>query len=146
MTTEQRRERKNATWRAADERRRAADPDYAARRLEQQYARRRERLATDPEYRKQYLFDRRLASARHRFGAQPISRFFHREIRAFYANCPAQYDVDHIEPMFTIQDGKAVACGLHVPWNLQYLTRADNLKKANSNAKLKAAAWRKPWG
>ena len=80
MTTEQRRERINANWRAAYERRQAADPDYAARRLQQQYVRRRERLATDPEYRKQYMLDRKIASARHRFGAQPISRFFHREI------------------------------------------------------------------
>ncbi len=38
--------------------------------------------------------------------------------------------VDHIIPIKGLIDGRRV-CGLHVPWNLQYLTPAQNRKKKN---------------
>jgi hypothetical protein len=49
-----------------------------------------------------------------------------KEIEAFYLNCPEGYQVDHIWPLQG-KDGS----GLHVPWNLQYLTESENAAKSN---------------
>jgi len=50
------------------------------------------------------------------------------EILLFHAACPEGYEVDHIVPLRGIIDGRPVS-GLHVIWNLQYLTVAENRKK-----------------
>lgn len=52
------------------------------------------------------------------------------EVESFYANRPHGMEVDHIIPLKGFIDGRAV-CGLHVPWNLQYLTIKDNRNKRN---------------
>ena len=44
-----------------------------------------------------------------------------------YANCPDNLEVDHIIPLKHTD-----VCGLHVPWNMQYLSRSQNAKKSNS--------------
>lgn len=47
-------------------------------------------------------------------------------IQNIYNNCPEGYHVDHIYPL----KGEN-SCGLHVENNLQYLPKADNLRKGN---------------
>jgi hypothetical protein len=91
-------------------------------RKDEMNAKRRERWANDPSCpaRKHY----RRKDVKDRTPAWVDTR----EILAFYAACPKGLHVDHIVPLKGVIDGRAV-CGLHVLWNLQYLTPVENHKK-----------------
>ena len=42
-----------------------------------------------------------------------------------------QHHVDHIVPLHGFWNKQHVVCGLHAPWNLQVISKNDNLKKGN---------------
>lgn len=60
-------------------------------------------------------------------------------IKLIYKNCPEGYEVDHIIPL---QGG--IITGLHVPENMQYLTRQENATKSNIfDGTISNNSWRK---
>jgi len=92
----------------------------------QAWERNKKRKANDPAYatrcRQHARYHRVLYRCPH--FRQGIAAHFADATRSIYDNCPPGLQVDHIHPI----KGKN-ACGLHVPWNLQYLTSSANKRK-----------------
>lgn len=76
----------------------------------------------NPEKVKAKNASRRLAIRRN----CPINNLHKMAVYEIYKNCPADMQVDHIVPL----KSKKV-CGLHVPWNLEYLSPQQNQSKGN---------------
>ncbi len=55
-----------------------------------------------------------------------LTREDKQRITRIYMECPVGQEVDHIIPL----NGETVS-GLHVPWNLQYLSKTENISKSN---------------
>ena len=132
-------------------------PRYFGRYRDSQNAWRKNRYQSDPSYRRKIARQKKAlyklrkhalnAKRRHRWATDPDNParlYFRRKdvkrctppwvdrdaLLAIYGKCPRGKEVDHIIPIKGLIDGRPVS-GLHVPWNLQYLTKAQNRAKKN---------------
>ena len=94
-------------------------------------------LAKQKEYNKLHPESLRTSRLKNKLERkQRVPKFGQKGIKAFIKNTPKGYVVDHILPLC----GKKMS-GLHVRWNLQYLTPKQNRKKWNRISLKKASAW-----
>lgn len=118
------------------ETRRAADREYARTHAEERSSYHRNWVAENREKVAAANRDWRLQNRERRLDHH--KRYYAAKIRAtppwvdkaaiedFYSRCPNGMTVDHVVPL----QGELVS-GLHVPWNLQYLTPVENSSKGN---------------
>lgn len=130
---------------------------YIGKYSEREQEWRRSRYATDPVYRERIAAQKKArydaknaeinAKRRERWATDPLNparKYYRRKdvkdktppwvdqsvILDIYSKCPDGHEIDHIVPLRGLIDGRPVS-GLHVPWNLQYLTVEANRKKKN---------------
>ena len=101
------------------------DPEYRGKWLDKyrNYAKKRRKV--DEEYRERYINSSR--ATKRKLRTRRLGNSWNTEIRAIYAEArKVGRHVDHIIPI----NGENVS-GLHVPWNLQIMEPAENIKKSN---------------
>jgi hypothetical protein len=118
-----------ATYYRDHERRKQHLRAYQKTHKADQNRRHRQRML-DPAEREKHRRVCRYHRARQRVEKTPLVAFFEAEVRAFYDACPPGMEVDHIHPI-----KHDMLCGLHVPWNLQYLTGTENKRKMMADRK-----------
>ncbi len=65
---------------------------------------------------------------------------FYEEAARLTKEVGVPHHVDHIYPICgKNENGFQVSCGLHVPWNLQILTAAENISKKDRNPEMEVA-------
>jgi hypothetical protein len=88
--------------------------------------RHQERMETDSLYAVKQRQNTRYQQAlmRRPHFREGLAAYYAEATRLFYDQCPVGFEVDHIWPL-----EHEKCCGLHVPWNLQYLSISDNRSK-----------------
>lgn len=107
------------------------NPERAAENAKRNYERNRARRISqalvwaknNPGKRRAIMASNRV---RRKNACVPLSPDAKDDLKRIYEECPPGYEVDHIFPI-----NRKDSCGLHVPWNLQYLSRVDNQEKGN---------------